>query len=903
MRLSEKNKSLWAKLCRDGGGQWLPLYIHMADAARTAELLWHNWVPTGTKNIIGRFTPYVLQLLMFLAAVHDLGKATPAFQLAKPYGTEALVRAKERVLLEGLGCKNLLYPTAIPHARASYVIAKREGLPRDLAVIIGGHHGAPPTHAEIKNAEGYKSNIGSDDTAWCAIQQEVLQYAAYLSKTNLDELKTISLPAAAQMILSGLVIMTDWIVSDENFFPYIDDTQIQIPNIYKRAQSAWEYMALPVCWEPPGDDTLALFDIYEERFSLTPRPVQSAAADAALGAGTPGIIVIEAPMGEGKTEAALAVSEIMAAKAGRGGVFFALPTQATSDGLFPRMRDWTKSLSADSPHAITLAHGKSRLNEEYQGLLRTSPNVDEGNDNIFVHDWFEGRKKSILTDFVVGTVDQILMAGLKQRHLALRHLGIANKVVVIDECHAYDAYMNSYLYKTLKWLGAYKAPVVILSATLPPQTRRKLVEAYLNISAPRDSTSPPWAGVSAYPLITYNDGNEVKSTPVPPSGRHLTVQIGKLADDELVDLLATLLQDGGCAGIIVNTVRRAQDLARRLDEHFGGEAVKLLHARMIASERAKRELELRRLLDKEGNSRPYKLIVVGTQVMEQSLDVDFDLLVTDICPMDLLIQRIGRLHRHARTRPERLKDALCFVTGLEGDAFQKGAELVYGAYMLLNTQALLPEKVTLPDDIPRLVQAAYAEDGLPIDSMAYREAKKRHEDLKKDKEARAANFQIKEPADCKRSGIVDLINIAVNEDPTGKRAEAKVRDTGDSIEVLVIMRRRDGHFYTLPFLPEYGEALIPREKPDNELAGAIAGCSLKLPQEFTTPRMIDKAIQAFEDNNRKGLPDAWQQSPWLKNELFLVLDEDFMAEIAGYKLTYDEKYGLMTEKAGDGSGS
>ena len=903
MGLSERTKSLWAKSCRDGSGQWLPLYIHMSDAAHTAKNLWYDWVPASTKNIINRAVPNALQLFMFLAAVHDLGKATPAFQLAKPYETELLRQVKERIRSAGLSCKDLLKPEAIPHARASYLIAVRAGLPRELAAIIGGHHGSPVTSSEIANAVGYESHIGSDAPSWCEVQQELIGYAAELSGADLDKLKAVSLPAPVQMILSSIIIMTDWIVSDKKYFLYIDGIQTKIPHMDQRAESAWEEMEFTACWETPDEDTLALSDLYVERFDITPRPVQTAAADAMFNAASPGIVVIEAPMGEGKTEAALAAAEILAAKTGQGGVFFALPTQATSDGIFLRILHWISSFDNDFPHSITLAHGKSRLNEDYQGLAQASSNVDEGKEDVIVHDWFKGRKKGILADFVVGTVDQILMGGLQQRHLALRHLGLANKVVIIDECHAYDAYMNSYLYRTLNWLGAYKVPVIILSATLPSRTRHKLVEAYMNIRSSRDLPPPAWTGNRAYPLITYSDGDEVKSIAVPRSDRHLTVKIARLKDDELTDRLDMLLQAGGCAGIIVNTVRRAQELARQLSKHFGEDMVKLLHARMIASERVERERELRELLGKTGEKRPYKLIVVGTQVMEQSLDVDFDLLITDICPMDLLIQRIGRLHRHERMRPDNLKTAMCFVIGMEESGFEKGAELIYGAYMLMNTQALLPETITLPDDISKLVQAAYAEEGLNIDSQAYRKAKLEHEEYIIGKERLASNFQIRAPSACKRSGILDLISIEVAKDSTGKRAEAKVRDTGDAIEVLVILRKNNGNFYTLPFLTDQSGVLIPREKPDDKLAGIIAGCSLKLPQEFTYPWKIDESIQAFEDNNRRLLPYEWQQSSWLKDELFLVLDEDFTAEILNYRLTYDEKYGLMTEKAGDESGS
>ena len=161
-------------------------------------------------------------------------------------------------------------------------------------------------------------------------------------------------------------------------------------------------------------------------------------------------------MGAGKTEAALVCAEILAAKTKRTGVFFALPTQATSDGIFPRLLDWIKNLDTDSVHAIELAHGKAQFNEDYQALRLFGGDANVGedeDDGVIVHQWFGGPKKTLLADFVAGTIDQLLLAALKQKHVMLRHLGLAGKVVVIDECHAYDAYMGQYLYRALNWLG------------------------------------------------------------------------------------------------------------------------------------------------------------------------------------------------------------------------------------------------------------------------------------------------------------------------------------------------------------------------------------------------------------------------------------------------------------------
>src|SRR5690606_31927012 len=247
---------------------------------------------------------------------------------------------------------------------------------------------------------------------------------------------------------------------------------------------------------------------------------------------SPGLMLIEAPMGEGKTEAALAVAEVFAARSGAGGVFVALPTMATGNAMFPRMLQWLRRLpdvAGGGLQSVMLAHSKAALNEDFGELVRAGRRTVAGVEHdgrgdewrprsdrrassaeLVAHQWLHGRKKAMLSSFVVGTVDQLLFMGLKSRHLALRHLALAGKVVVIDEAHAYDAYMNSYLDRVLSWLGAYRVPVVVLSATLPAARRRELAAAYAG-ARPDDAALAHVAQAAGYPLITtVEPGGPVK---------------------------------------------------------------------------------------------------------------------------------------------------------------------------------------------------------------------------------------------------------------------------------------------------------------------------------------------------------------------------------------------------------
>ena len=235
----------------------------------------------------------------------------------------------------------------------------------------------------------------------------------------------------------------------------------------------------------------------------------------------PGLLIIEAPMGNGKTEASLLCAEVMAAKSGAGGVAYLLPTMATSNAMFSRVEEWLKTVpdsKGGSMESMQLLHSKAALNPDYSKLRswgstwmgdEAKANVEEG---VVAHQWFAGKKRGLLSSFVVGTVDQLLMAALKVKHVQLRHLGLAGKVVVVDEVHAYDAYMNTYLDRILTWLGAYGVPTILLSATLPANRRDELIHAYRgrdrksarNNSRRKDIPQAPCeeSGCPAYPLIT-----------------------------------------------------------------------------------------------------------------------------------------------------------------------------------------------------------------------------------------------------------------------------------------------------------------------------------------------------------------------------------------------------------------
>ena len=600
--------------------------MHLWDTAGIMERLVRQWLPESVKRAMGfEREEALLAHARFLGGIHDIGKATVAFQANI---LRTLPEARQRLeTLTPLDCPEQNRRES-PHARAGEAVLLWDDCPGGIASIVGAHHGKPQSCAAVDDQlEGWESNYYPKgqkkvwEDFWTELLMTVLQDCGFDDTAELDDLNP-----QEEVLLTGLLIMADWIASNTEYFPLIPVEELGSMEDYPaRVDRAWEKLALPFPWEAqPG---IADPQEFAVRFGFAPNAVQRAVLEAVDTAAEPGILILEAQMGVGKTEAALAAAEVMASRFGLGGVFFGLPTQATANGIFPRLLGWADTQSEETlPQAIKLAHGMAELNECYLRLQGRGVQLEEDAQEahqVQVHQWFRGNKQALLANFVIGTVDQLLLAALAQKHVMLRHLGLAGKVVIIDECHAYDTYMNCYLDRALEWLGWYKVPVILLSATLPARRRAELVEAYQQKKAVPDA---PWKTSCGYPLLTWTDGAEVKQTAIPPDAPGKTVQLTTLTEPELPALLRRKLAEGGCAGVIVNTVKKAQKIAQLLRESLPDKEVQLFHAQFLMPDRAARENQLMARIGKgSAPERRNDLIVVGTQVMEQSLDIDFDL--------------------------------------------------------------------------------------------------------------------------------------------------------------------------------------------------------------------------------------------------------------------------------------
>ncbi len=999
MTLSNAARVVWGKSWPQGTADieaWSPLWRHLQDSAAIAGRLWDRWLPPIVCDRIAQAAGgerAARTLLVFLAGVHDIGKATPAFAvqvdvLRDEMATAGLGMPREIPAIERRTMAHSLAGQALVAGwlRERYGWAAGDVL--GLASVVGGHHGITPSRGEVHQAGAPRGTPARETSVgrllgtgeWERVQTELLDHMA--ARTGADEVLAgatwRSLPTPVLALALSVVVVADWLASNDALFPLTPVADVRplaqpLDDDVARLDAAWVRVRLPEPWTAE-QVTGTADELLAARFALPPgaaaRPVQVAAVEAARTMDPAGILILEAPMGEGKTEAALLAAEVLAARAGAGGLLIALPTQATADAMFRRMMRWLTRLPEDgvdgealvpdgAKHAgglrsVYLAHGKAWLNPDLRAVPHgSSLTRDIGRDEgarptsgvAYIDGWMSGRRKGVLADFVVGTIDQVLFGSLQARHVALRHLALARKVVVLDEVHSFDAYMDVYLERALEWLGAYGVPVIALSATLPAALRARLVGAYRrgreSSLAPTETAMPDlatlgWgrprpvrAGISAAPapvasrVVTVLRGETVVSTPVAGGSRALQVRV-ELAPDEpaaVAALVAEATVEGGCVLVVRNTVARAQETYRALRTLWGDEAttqVRLLHSRFLAVDRKRREADVVAALGPPGIGdggapRPHRLIVVGTQVVEQSLDLDADLLVTDLAPTDLLLQRIGRLHRHERPatdRPPALREPRVVVVGVcdwttEPPTLPRGSVAVYGKYLLLRAAAQVREltdagrAIAIPEDIAPLVQAAYGSQPLGPDAWqeAVKEARARADADRVTAESRAQAFRL--PAPRARGDLVGWLDRSVGEaDESGARAQ--VRDADESFEVLVVQQGSGGQWR----LPDWldgdlaelaGRLLRIDQPPEAALLRALASTSVRLPAAMAQGRRGEAVLAELEAL----IVLPWQRSPELGGQLVLPLDDARGALVQGFRIQYDPDTGLSVDDTGE----
>ena len=689
---------LYAKTDRRNAENVHLLHYHLIDVGQVTLAMWNDVLTDGIRRrlagMMGLSEADCGRFMAFLAALHDLGKAGPAYQ--KKYAPDWLRRDLEQAGLGLIGIGDA-YEKTFPHGTVTTwalrsllpkILRLDERFARKIAVALGGHHGSWP----VSGAGDHISD--SKHPLWEQVRRDLVwEVQAVFSPP-----KDVTAPSSVQelntflTILSGLTSVADWIGSrNEECFDFIQ--QPMSTRMYAERSAGLAGKGLSdlgwTGWRPSKSER-SFAKAFDYLGIESARSLQQAVIDRAVGEMSPTLLILEAPTGVGKTEIALYVAEKwLEANAGRG-LYVAMPTQATSNQMYTRVGEFLHHQYPNMAVNYHLVHGQAAWADDLKAQVELQTVGDDGQSHVNAESWFNPRKRTLLAPFGVGTVDQALLSILQTRHFFVRLFGLSHKVVIFDEVHAYDTYMNTLFHRLLTWLNAIGTSVIVLSATLPAQTRRELVKAYTGIELPIQA--------AAYPTLTLANNERQQTYGLPKPKSHLLALAwhAEQNPDALAAYLRKELLQGGCAAVICNTVGRAQAVYRALraakergELDIEADNLILFHSRFPPVWRKGIEERVRNKFEKAGQ-RPQRAIVVATQVIEQSLDIDFDLMITDLAPVDLLVQRAGRLHRHSANDGRRY-ELPRRLTIIEPEARETGIPnfgndtYVYAEYILLRT--------------------------------------------------------------------------------------------------------------------------------------------------------------------------------------------------------------------------
>jgi len=631
--------------------------------------------------------------LAYVFSLHDIGKAHPSFQIPN---RAAAVPWRERGFAEAC----VLSPERFRHEEYSYLVLKR--LWEHGAAFPGKDWKTFATTARLHHqGKGKSDNRNEIPEMWHEIQDDVERRmrSLFLREERPAALRNLD---ALGVLVTAALILSDWVASSRDFGDSdgdMDDASY-LSWARRRAKEVLSKFGLisDAPYAFPGDVEFCAFWPEIPRKGM--RPLQELAER--LGSVPALLTIIEGPMGEGKTEAALYIAGQLCRIFGKRGVYVALPTSATSNQMYGRVR---KMLELHGAGGVRLLHSAAWLLDE------RTPGADiRSEDAEQASDWLRPLRRGMLSENAVGTVDQAMAAVLKLKYGMLRLEGLAGKVLIIDEIHAYDVYMSEIIEMLLKWCRILRVPVILLSATLQRRQKEKYIRCFCE---------GEFSCSDAYPLISQvtADGalrqSAADGTYMRTAFRFRTLS-GQSDTRSVAELALKRVKDGGRLCVMMNTVRRAREVYETIKEKAEGD-VMLFHARFREWRRAELEKACIERFGKDG-VRPPRMILVCTQVVEQSLDVDFDGMITDLAPIDLLLQRAGRVHRHRwLERPAGMQEPDIWVLLPEGgdvhdlDARYRKTSSIYPSSVLWGTEKVLGEGrvIRVPEDVRACVEEAY----------------------------------------------------------------------------------------------------------------------------------------------------------------------------------------------------
>lgn len=741
----------WGK-AEKGGDRYHLLPYHCLDVAAVGQGLLKNDPQLLRKfsYLTGIDEQTCSDWLLIFIALHDLGKFSITFQGLRKELLEHLQQSRTAkpysIRHDSLGhllWTDVAWKTCLSEEMGEYTDYWLE-IFRVFSNAFTGHHGTPPRLAGINGMRLRLNNSFEKNDIEAAENfiRDIVTLFRKPQQTVSPELLYESAPCTT-WFLAGFVVLCDWIGSNTSWF--------RLESQPMSLEEYWRKHAVPQAGEAIHEagmgtkwhvDASIPFDSVFSAFNKQ-SPLQRHVSECQL-TNSPQLFILEDITGSGKTEAALFLARRMMAQGLGNGIYFALPTMATSNAMFERLAE--KPLQDEIPvylrlfdntakPSIVLAHAARHLSKTFMNAIAQSTAETNGESEETAMAqcvaWLaDNRKKALLADVGVGTLDQALLAVLPARFQSLRLFGLAGHILIVDEVHAYDPYMNKLLQNLLTFHSALGGSAILLSATLPRHTRQEMIESFakgLGVVSPTVEDKP-------YPLATQISREVFDEKPVAAlPERKTSVNVELVSDtNEIERRIVESAQSGRCVCWIRNTVHDAMTGYNALKQVVPSDKLLLFHARFAMGDRLDIEHAVVDSFGKKSTEAERRgMVLVATQVVEQSLDLDFDLLVSDLAPMDLIIQRAGRLHRHRRDEygnplsanagPDRRNPPSFLIYSPKPiddagsdwfkRAFPKTAYVYPSHGCLWLTARLLTEKCILrmPDDARELIEAAFDE--------------------------------------------------------------------------------------------------------------------------------------------------------------------------------------------------
>ncbi|WP_305856485.1 CRISPR-associated helicase/endonuclease Cas3 [Balneatrix alpica] len=692
--------------------------------------------------------------VLFFIALHDLGKFDIRFQCKARASWRALNPADQDKRLPTLAdCKGY------DHGASGLYWLMKDYEPEQLDDGFGlaavaahpytswqpwleavcGHHGTLRTYADV-NA----NTTPLFDVSPLLIHRDKAARRAWLTTSEAlflapQGVSIASPPPRCSLLLAGFCAISDWLGSmlTEDTFLYCAKPGRDTREWQHYYQQRYQHDARKVLQRSgmlaevnPQADIQSLLEPGHR-----PRQLQVLVDELPVAAG---LTLIEAPTGSGKTETALAYAWRLLEHNLADSIIFALPTQATANAMLARMEHLAPILFAH-PNLV-LSHGNARFNETFQAIRQAGRNLQGEHAWSQCCDWIsQSRKRVFLGQIGVCTIDQVLVSVLPLRHRFVRGFGVGRSVLIVDEVHAYDRYMYGLLEAVLQDQARVGSPVVLLSATLPEKQKQLLLQSY----APDLQRSEQGSAVAQpYPLISWAAGQQLQHFHLlrqeqhqpPPFSLQLQTHYAPEAnpDESLLQALRQAASAGAQVCLICNRVDVAQQAYLQLQHDLpAGVELHLFHARFSLLDRRIKEQAALTCFGVKGVRHPGR-ILVATQVVEQSLDVDFDWLVTQLCPVDLLFQRLGRLHRHARQhRPQGFESPRATVLLPVEEGYGVLGKIYSHTRVMWRTQkwieALAANPLRFPDAYRQWIEPIYREEADEDEPLWVREGMEKFE--------------------------------------------------------------------------------------------------------------------------------------------------------------------------------